>query len=114
MLATEGDSHLHLVISVWKSTDDHSQTPDTKQLNFNQITKYFKIFNWSNGVLKIKTNGIIYVTIMGSQGQRHTRNQQKSSGNDIYGLIRLYFVRRCNTQILIVSRNTKLIHSIVL
>ena len=37
------------------------------------------------------------VTIMGSQGQRHTRNQQKSSGNDIYGLIRLYFIRRCNT-----------------
>ena len=24
-----------------------------------------------------------YVTIMGSQGQRHTRNQQTSSGNDI-------------------------------
>ena len=56
----------------------------------------------------------VSVTIMGVQGQRHTRNQQKSSGNDIYGLISLYFVRRCNTQILIVSRNTKLIHSIVL
>ena len=54
------------------------------------------------------------VTIMGGQGQRHTRNQQKSSGNDIYSLIRPHFVRRCNTQILIVSRNTKLIHSIVL
>ena len=51
---------------------------------------------------------------MGGQGQRHTRNQQKSSGNDIYCLISLDFVRKCNTQILIVSRNTMLIHSIVL
>ena len=31
------------------------------------------------------------VTIMGAQSQRHTRNQQKSSGDDIYGLIGLNY-----------------------
>ena len=33
---------------------------------------------------------------MGGQGQRHTRNQQKSSGNDIYGLISINYIRKCN------------------
>ena len=33
---------------------------------------------------------------MGRQGQRHTRNQQKPSGNDIYSLISLNYIRKCN------------------
>ena len=57
---------------------------------------------------------IIYVTIMGDQSQRHTRNQQKSSGDDIYGLIGLNYVRKYNTQQLIVPQNTRLLHSIIL
>ena len=36
------------------------------------------------------------VTIMGRQGQRHTRNQTKPSGNDIYGLISLNYIGKRN------------------
>ena len=32
----------------------------------------------------------------GGQGQRHTRNQQKPSGNDIYGLISLNYIGKRN------------------
>ena len=33
---------------------------------------------------------------MGRQGQRHTRNQTKPSGNDIYGLISLNYIGKRN------------------
>ena len=33
--------------------------------------------------MRTSQKNVTCVTIMGSQGQRHTRNQQKSSGNDI-------------------------------
>ena len=36
------------------------------------------------------------VTILRGQGQRHTRNQQKPSGIDIYGLISLNYIIKCN------------------
>ena len=44
----------------------------------------------------IVDNYATYVTIMGRQGQRHTRNQTKPSGNDIYGLMSLNYIGKRN------------------
>ena len=53
---------------------------------------------WSGSGKRMGKDKIVrIVTIMGVQGQRHTRNQQKSSGNDIYGLISLDYLRKGST-----------------